>query len=115
ESIIDFSAKHSLIFAENDYAIALSEIGHRYPTLSIYSKSKNASPIDHKEEELRGFSDLVHACHSAMGSQIPCNEEWYYSPMDASSVMPWHILIKWRTVNPSGFEGGTKIYINPVP
>jgi len=28
--------------------------------------------------------------------------------------MPWHILIKWRTNNPAGFEGGTKIYINPI-
>lgn len=49
-----------------------------------------------------------------MGSQIPCNEEWYYSPRDAVDVMPWHILIKWRTVNQAGFEGGTKIYINPL-
>jgi hypothetical protein len=28
--------------------------------------------------------------------------------------MPWHILIKWRTNNLAGFEGGTKIYINPI-
>jgi len=39
-------------------------------------------------EELRGFSDLVHACHAAMGCHIPCNEEWYYSPRDAVDVMP---------------------------
>ncbi len=114
ESIINFCAAHNLIFAENDHAIALSEIGHRYPTLAIYSKSKNAGPDQHSEEELRGFSDLVHACHAAMGSQIPCNEEWYYSPRDAAALMPWHILIKWRTINQAGFEGGTKIYINPL-
>lgn len=114
ESIIDFSAHHNLVFAENDHAVALSEIGHRYPTLAIYSKSKHARPDEHTEEELRGFSDLVHACHAAMGSHIPCNEEWYYSPRDSVQVMPWHILIKWRTVNPAGFEGGTKIFINPV-
>lgn len=114
ESIVNFSAYHNLVFAENDHAVALSEIGHRYPTLAIYSKSKNARPDEHTEEELRGFSDLVHACHAAMGSQIPCNEEWYYSPRDSVQVMPWHILIKWRTVNPAGFEGGTKIFINPI-
>ncbi len=114
ESIVNFSAYHNLVFAENDHAIALSEIGHRYPTLAIYSKSKMARPDEHKEEELRCFSDLVHACHAAMGSQIPCNEEWYYSPRDTVDVMPWHVLIKWRTVNPAGFEGGTKIFINPV-
>jgi len=114
ESIINFSSYHNLVFAENDFAIALSEIGHRFPTLAIYSKSRNARPEDHSEEALRGFSDLVHACHAAMGSQIPCNEEWYYSPRDAVTVMPWHLLIKWRTINPAGFEGGTKIYINPM-
>lgn len=114
ESIVNFSAYHNLVFAENEHAIALSEIGHRYPTLAIYSKSRHARPEEHREEELKGFSDLVHACHAAMGSQIPCNEEWYYSPRDAVNVMPWHILIKWRTVNPAGFEGGTKIFINPI-
>jgi hypothetical protein len=49
-----------------------------------------------------------------MGTQIACNEEWYYAPRDALVKMPWHILIKWRTNNPAGFEGGTKIYINPI-
>jgi galactose-1-phosphate uridylyltransferase len=114
EAIIDFSAEHNLIFAENDHAVALSELGHRFPTLAIYSKSPHARPEEHTEEELRGFSDLVHACHAAMGGRIPCNEEWYYSPRDSKDVMPWHILIKWRTFNQAGFEGGTKIYINPI-
>ncbi len=114
ESIVNFSAHHNLVFAENNHAIALSEIGHRYPTLGVYSKSKKNRPDEHTEEELRAFSDLLHACHAAMGSQIPCNEVWYYSPRDTVEVMPWHVLIKWRTVNPAGFEGGTKIFINPV-
>lgn len=114
DSIVNFSISHNLVFAENDHAIAISEIGHRYPTLAIYSKSQHARPDEHKEEELRGFSDLVHACHAATGSEVPCNEEWYYSPRDSIQLMPWHILIKWRTVNPAGFEGGTKIFINPV-
>jgi galactose-1-phosphate uridylyltransferase len=114
ESIVNFSAHHNLICAENDHAVALSEIGHPNPTLGIYSKSKNARPLEHSPKELRGISDLVHACHAAMGAQVPCNEEWYYSPPDAPHLMPWHILIKWRTVNPAGFEGGTKIFINPV-
>ncbi len=114
ESIVNFSAYHNLVFAENDHAIALSEIGHRYPTLAVYSKSKKARPDVLASKVLRGFSDLLHGWHAAMGSQIPCNEEWYYSPRDAVDVMPWHVLIKWRTVNPAGFEGGTKIFINPV-
>ncbi len=114
DSIVNFSIQHHLVFAENNHAIALSEIGHRYPTLAIYSKSPKTRPEELSEKELRGFSDLVHACHAAMGNQIPCNEEWYYSPRDSVSVMPWHILIKWRTINQAGFEGGTKIYINPM-
>ena len=59
------------------------------------------------------MSDLVHAIHASMGSQISCNEEWYYTPVDAITKMPWHVLIKWRINVPAGFEGGTSIYINP--
>ncbi|MCD6406121.1 MAG: DUF4921 family protein [Planctomycetes bacterium] len=114
ELIVNFAAYSNLIFAENDYAVALAEIGHRYPTIGIYSKSVNLRPWDLTEEELRGFSTLVHACHAAMGNQVACNEEWYYAPRDALAHIPCHILIKLRTNNPAGFEGGTKIYINPI-
>nr|VFK16966.1 MAG: Galactose-1-phosphate uridylyltransferase [Candidatus Kentron sp. LPFa] len=110
----NFASYHNLVFAENDHAIAYVEIGRRYPTIAIYSKSEHAMPQEHTSEEVRGMSDLVHACHAAMGSGIPCNEEWYYSPIDATENIPWHILIRWRTSNPAGFEGGTRIYVNPV-
>ncbi|MDZ7339404.1 MAG: DUF4921 family protein, partial [candidate division KSB1 bacterium] len=53
------------------------------------------------------------AIHAAMGNQLSCNEEWYYMPRDAIIPMPWHVLIKWRVTIPAGFEGGTKIYVNP--
>jgi galactose-1-phosphate uridylyltransferase len=114
ELVVNFAAYNNLIFAENDYAVALAEIGHRYPTLAVYSKAMNLRPWEHTDEELWGFSMLVHACHAAMGSQIACNEEWYYAPRDGLVRVPWHMLIKWRTNNPAGFEGGTKIYINPI-
>jgi len=114
EVIVNFAAYSNFIFAENEYAVALCEIGHRYPTIGIYSKSVNLRPWELSEQELRGFSTLVHACHAALGNQVACNEEWYYAPRDALVRMPWHILIKLRTNNPAGFEGGTKIYINPV-
>ncbi len=114
EAIINFSITQNLIVAENDQAIAVAELGHRFPTLVIYSKSHQVRPEDHTPEELRGVSDLIHACHAAAGNQVPCNEEWYYTPRDAKILMPWHILIKWRTNNLAGFEGGTKIYINPI-
>jgi galactose-1-phosphate uridylyltransferase len=114
ELIVNFAAYSNFTFAENEHAIALVEIGHRYPTLAVYSKSEAAQPAEHSEEEVRGFSNLVHACHAAMGPGIACNEEWYFSPRDCLVKMPWHILLKWRTNNPAGFEGGTKIYVNPI-
>jgi len=114
EAVLNFSWDHDLVFAENDHAIALCEIGYPYPTLSVYAKGPARNPWELPEEELRCFSDLLHACHAAMGSQVPCNEEWYYKPPDAPHPIPMRALIKWRTVNPAGFEGGTRIYVNPV-
>ena len=105
---------HNLIFAENENAIAFAGIGHRHPTIEIFSKSYFSRPYEHSDEEIRGVSDLVHACHAASGADISCNEEWYYTPIDAVYKMPWHVLIKWRVNTAAGFEGGTSIYINPI-
>ncbi len=110
----NFAAHHNLVFAENDFAIAYAGIGHRFPTIEIYSRSQAGRPYEHTEDEIRGMSNLVQAIHAAMGSQISCNEEWYYTPIDAVYKMPWHILIKWRVIVPAGFEGGTGIFINPM-
>jgi galactose-1-phosphate uridylyltransferase len=110
----NLAAQFNLVFAENDHAIAYVGIGHRYPTIEIYSKSYHSRPYEQSDEEIRGFSNIVHACHAAMGSQLSCNEEWYYTPIDAVYKMPWHVLLKWRVNVPAGFEGGTSIYINPV-
>ena len=110
----NFAAHHNLVFAENDQAIAFVGIGHRFPTIEIYSKSSRTRPYQHTDEELRGISDLIHACHAATGGEISCNEEWYYTPVDTVYEMPWHVLIKWRVNVPAGFEGGTAIFINPL-
>lgn len=110
----NFAAMYNLVFAENDHAIAFVGIGHRFPTIEIFSKSFNTRPYEHSPEELRGVSDLVHACHAASGPGISCNEEWYYSPVDSIVKMPWHVLIKWRINVTAGFEGGTSIFINPM-
>lgn len=110
----NFAGQQNLVFAENETAIAFVGIGHRFPTIEIYSKSQAARPQEHTEEEIRGMSNLVHAIHSATGSRVSCNEEWYYTPIDSVYKMPWRILIKWRINVPAGFEGGTSIYINPM-
>ncbi len=114
EFAANFAALNNNVICENDHAIAFVDLGHRYPTVAIYSKSVNCRPNEHSPEALHGFSDLVHAVHAATGSQISCNEEWYYMPKDAIIPIPWHVLIKWRVNIAAGFEGGTKIYVNPM-
>lgn len=114
EEAVNYAAHRNLVFAENDHAIAFAGFGHRFPTLEIYSKSQRSQPWNHSVDELRAVSDLVHACHAAMGPSIPCNEEWHYKPPDADVPMPWRIQIKWRVSNPAGFEGGTLIYVNTI-
>jgi galactose-1-phosphate uridylyltransferase len=110
----NLAGRLNLIFAENDHALAYVGIGHRHPTIEIYSKSVNARPHEHTEAEIRGMSDLVRACHAAVGPAMSVNEEWYYTPFDSIFKMPWHVNIKLRINVPAGFEGGTKIYINPL-
>jgi galactose-1-phosphate uridylyltransferase len=110
----NLAAMMNLIIAENDHAIAWAGIGHRFPTIEIFSKSNKAGPTELNEDEIRGMSEVLHAIHAASGSDISCNEEWYYTPLDSIYKMPWHILIKQRLNIPAGFEGGTRIYINPV-
>ncbi len=114
EAAVNYAAYRNLVFAENDHAIAFAGFGHRFPTLEIYSKAERSQPWNHSEDELRGMSDLVHACHAAMGSGIPCNEEWHYKAPDSDVPMPWRVQIKWRVSNPAGFEGGTLIYVNTI-
>lgn len=110
----NLAAQYNLVFIENDVAVGFVGIGHRYPTIEIFSKSYYSRPYEQTKEEIKGMSDLVHACHAAVGSQMSCNEEWYYTPVDAAYKMPWHVLIKLRMNVPAGFEGGTSIYINPL-
>jgi galactose-1-phosphate uridylyltransferase len=110
----NFAGYNNLIFAENDYALAFVGIGHRFPTVEIFSKAVNARPSDHTPEEVRGMSDLVRAVHAAIGRSISVNEEWHHTPMDSIFKIPWHVFVKLRINTPAGFEGGTNIYINPL-
>jgi galactose-1-phosphate uridylyltransferase len=114
EGGVNFASYRNLVVAENEHAIAYAGFGHRYPTLEVFSKSERSQPWNHSPAELRAMSDLVHACHAATGSEIPCNEEWYYKPPDVDVPMPWRILVKWRVSTPAGFEGGTRIYVNTI-
>lgn len=114
EAGVNYAGYRNLVFAENEHAIAFAGFGHRFPTLEICSKSQRSQPWNHSPDELKAMSDLIHACHAAMGPGIPCNEEWHYKPPDADVAMPWRVQIKWRISNPAGFEGGTMIYVNTL-
>ncbi|MCP1386659.1 DUF4921 family protein [Corynebacterium sp. TA-R-1] len=111
---VNYASQHNLIIAENDYAVLVAGIGHRYPTASIYSKSPTCEPWKQTPEEVRGFSDLLHAMHAATGPEVACNEEWHYRPVDLDLPMPWRVNVKWRISTVAGFEGGTKIYVNTL-
>lgn len=109
-----YAARHNLLVAENDHAVAFAGFGHRWPTLEVFSRSRACFPWEHSEEEVRGVSDLLHGLHAATGADVPVNEEWHHRPPDLDLPMPWRIMLKWRVSNLAGFEGGTKIYINTL-
>lgn len=113
-AILDHAAAHRLVVAENEHAVAVAGVGHRYPALEVYSRSHRHLPWEHTRDELRGVSDLVHAVHAATGVSVPTNEEWHYRPPLAAQPMPWHVVLKWRVSTLAGFEGGTKINVNTV-
>ena len=103
-----------LVIADNDHAILVAGVGHRFPTMTVYSKSRACEPWEHTPVELRAVSDLLHAAHAATGVQVATNEEWHYRPSGLDVAMPWRIDVKWRLSTPAGFEGATQIYVNTV-
>ena len=113
-AICDPAARDRLVIAENDHCLALAGVGHRYPTVEIYSTGAPHLPWEHSRAALRGVSDVLHACHAATGRLVPTNEEWHYRPVGAAGAMPWRINLKWRVSTLAGFEGGTKINVNTI-
>lgn len=114
EAAVDYAGYQNLVLAENKNAVAIAGVGHRYPTLEVWSRSPHGQPWEHSREEQRDMSDLIHAMHAATGPYIPCNEEWYCKPIDSDVNMPWRVLLKWRVSTLAGFEGGSKIYVNTI-
>jgi galactose-1-phosphate uridylyltransferase len=112
--LVDPAARDRLVIAENDHALAIAGVGHRYPTIEILSTARANRPWEHEGAALRGVSDVLHACHAATGRLVPTNEEWHYRPVDVGAPMPWRINLKWRVSTLAGFEGGTKINVNTI-
>lgn len=113
-AVLDLARREALVIAANDHAVAVAGVGHRYPSIELYSTSPRQLPWEQTPEEVRGMSDLLHAMHAATGATVPTNEEWHHRPPDVHVPMPWRIVLKWRIHVPAGFEGGTKIYVNTI-
>ncbi|WP_309230120.1 MULTISPECIES: DUF4921 family protein [unclassified Dietzia] len=111
---IGLAVSEGLVVAANEHAVAVVGVGHRYPALVVYSRSAASDPWEHSPEELRGVSDLLHACHAATGPLVPTNEEWHTRPPGVAAPMPWRIVLKWRISTPAGFEGATGIHVNTI-
>ncbi|WP_024285198.1 DUF4921 family protein [Cellulomonas sp. KRMCY2] len=112
--VVDHAVANRLVVAENERAVAVAGVGHRYPSLEVYSTSDRHLPWEHTDDEVRAVSDLLHALHAATGTAVPTNEEWQHRPPDVDVPMPWHIVLKWRVSTLAGFEGGTKINVNTL-
>ncbi|MGB8021850.1 MAG: DUF4921 family protein [Candidatus Nanopelagicales bacterium] len=112
--VADPAARARLVIAENDHALALAGVGHRYPTVEVYSTGQVNLPWEHDASQRRGVSDLLHACHAATGRLVATNEEWHYRPVGSRVPMPWRINLKWRVSTLAGFEGGTRINVNTI-
>ena len=113
-AVLDLARREGLVIAANDHAVAIAGVGHRYPSIELYSTSPRHLPWTQTREEVRGMSDLRHGLHAATGASVPTNEEWHHRPPDVHVPMPWRIVLKWRLHVPAGFEGGTKIYVNTI-
>lgn len=113
-AVLDHAAAHRLVVAQNDHAIAVAGVGHRYPSLEVYATGAHQLPWEHEPAQIRAVSDLVHALHAASGTHVPSNEEWHHRPPDAAEAMPWRIVLKWRVSTLAGFEGGTKVNVNTI-
>lgn len=114
EVATNYASYRNLVIAENAHAIAFAGFGHRYPTIEVYSKAEQPDPWEQSAEEVRDMANLLHAMHAATGTEVPCNEEWHYRPVDVDLSMPWRIMLKWRVSTLAGFEGATKIYLNTM-
>lgn len=113
-TILKVRATRGLVLAQNDTAVAMVGVGHRYPTVAVWPLGDPVNPWDAPEPLLRGASDLLHAVHAATGADVPANEEWYHRPRSVHRPMRWRILVKWRISTLAGFEGGTRIYLNTL-
>jgi galactose-1-phosphate uridylyltransferase len=109
-----YAAEQGLVVARAEHAVAFAGVGHRYPALVVHVSDAQDTPWELSPDQVRDFSDLLHACHAATGVHVPSNEEWHHRPPSVDQAMPLRAVLKWRISTLAGFEGGTKIYVNTI-
>jgi galactose-1-phosphate uridylyltransferase len=110
----EYADGQGLVIARTPTAVAFAGIGHRYPSVEVHSSVTSRRPWELGDHEVRDFSDLLHACHAATGSDVPTNEEWHHCPPTLDLPMPLRAVVKWRVSTQGGFEGGTKIHVTTI-
>jgi galactose-1-phosphate uridylyltransferase len=111
---VGYAAEQGLVVACTRSAVAFAGVGHRYPSIEIHSLVGHKPMWELSDDEVRDFSDVLHACHAATGVHVPSNEEWHHRPPSVDLAMPLRVVLKWRVSTLAGFEGGTKIYVNTI-
>ena len=101
-----YAAEQGLVVARTPTAVAFVGVGHRYPSLEVHTTRPDCPPWQLDRQEVRDFSDLLHACHAATGVHVPTNEEWHHRPPTLDLPMPLRVVLKWRVSTLAGFEGG---------
>ena len=105
---------NGLVIAESDSAVLVAGVGHRFPSLEVWTERHDCDLWNISEAEFGDLSDLLHAAHVAMGPTLPVNEEWHYRPPVMRERLPIRVVIKWRISTPAGFEGGSGIFVNTL-
>ena len=103
-----------LLYDDQIGKVSVVGVGHRYPSVEIWSTSALDQPWRMIHEEIGAVADLLHAMHVAVGPHVPCNEEWHHRPVGVGVPVPWRVNLKLRVSTLAGFEGGTKIYVNTI-
>lgn len=111
---VGYAADRGLLIAENDHAVAVAGIGHRFPSVVVYARGQEQLPWLMGRAELDGFADVLHTVHAAVGARVPVNEQWYHRPPSVETAMPFRAVVSLRISTLAGFEGGTKIYLNTI-
>ena len=110
----EYADRQGLVIARTPTAVAFAGVGHRYPSIEVHASSTSRRLWELGDDEVRDFSDLLHAAHAATGADVPTNEEWHHCPPHLDLPMPLRAVLKWRVSTLGGFEGGTKIYVNTI-